>query len=305
MTRVPPPGAHGGDGPAVAAALGLPPEGMLDLSASLNPAAPSPVRAIGRHLDSVHAYPDPAAATSALAVAMGVDPNRLLLTNGGAEAITLLAHQIGGHVAEPEFSLHPRGTDGPLWRSNPHSPTGLLAAADDRAGVWDESFYPLATGAWSRSDPAVPVVGSLTKLLRCPGLRAGYLLADPDLVAQCGHRQPAWSVNGLVCAALPDLLVPVDLTAWATTIAALRGSLREILASFGLLARPSDANWLLVDAPGLRDVLAPRGVLVRDCTGFGLPGVVRIAVPDADGLERVEAGLHDADRAGQLEGRPR
>ncbi len=57
---------------------------------------------------------------------MGVEEGRLLLTNGGAEAIALVAAEIGGRVDEPEFALYPRG-DGPLWRSNPHSPSGLLA----------------------------------------------------------------------------------------------------------------------------------------------------------------------------------
>ena len=46
-------------------------------------------------------------ATVALAAAMGVDPDRLLLTNGGAEAIVLVAaHLPVGQVTAPEFSLY-------------------------------------------------------------------------------------------------------------------------------------------------------------------------------------------------------
>ena len=72
-----------------------------------------------------------------------VDPDRLLLTNGGAEAIALVGAELGGRVEEPDFALYPRG-GGPLWRSNPHNPTGRLARGP--ADVWDEAFYPLATG---------------------------------------------------------------------------------------------------------------------------------------------------------------
>ncbi len=69
-------------------------------------------------------------ATRLLADALGVDVGGVLLTNGGAEAIALLAAEVGGRVvAEPEFSLHPRGESGVWWRSNPHNPTGRLAAA--------------------------------------------------------------------------------------------------------------------------------------------------------------------------------
>jgi histidinol-phosphate/aromatic aminotransferase/cobyric acid decarboxylase-like protein len=286
---LPPVGSHGGDGPAVARALGLDPATVLDLSMSLNPLAPDPAPVLTRHLAAVRAYPDPDGATQALGRALGVDPARLLLTNGGAEAIALVAAEIGGQVDEPEFGLHPR-RGGPLWRSNPHSPSGLLARPDETADVWDEAFFPLATGDWTRGDGAV-VVGSLTKVLACPGLRLGYVLADPDLVTRCRARQPAWSVGGLAAAALPELLEAVDLPGWCAGLAQLRGGLTDLLTSHGLPTRPSDANWVLVDRGGLREALAPHGVVVRDCRSFGLPDVTRIAVPSEGGLERLAAAL--------------
>jgi histidinol-phosphate/aromatic aminotransferase/cobyric acid decarboxylase-like protein len=275
-----PAGAHGGDGARLAAELGVDPGAVLDLSASLNPLAPDPGDVVGKHLDALRRYPDPARATEALAAAMRVDPDRLLLTNGGAEAIALVADALGGRVEEPDFSLYPRG-GGPLWRSNPHNPSGRLATG--HADVWDEAFYPLATGRWTSGEPVV--IGSLTKLLACPGLRVGYVLGGPRL------RQPAWSVNGLACAALPDLLAAVDLPAWAAGVARLRIRLVEVLQDAGLEPEPSDANFVLVRAPGLRDRLAPHGVLVRDCASFGLPDHVRIAVPDHAGLARLEEAL--------------
>jgi histidinol-phosphate/aromatic aminotransferase/cobyric acid decarboxylase-like protein len=294
----------------VARALGLDPATVLDLSLSLNPLAPDPTRVVRSHLEAgaLRRYPDTRDATNALARAMGVEPDSVLLTNGGAEAIALLAAEVGGTVVdEPEFGLHPRASrsnGGPRWRSNPHSPSGELAAPGETADIWDEAFFPLAAGRWTLGDGA-PVVGSLTKLLACPGLRLGYVLADPDLVARCRARQPAWSVGSLATDALPELLESVDLPGWAAGVAALRRRLVGLLSSYGLRTRPSDANWVLVDRVGLRETLAPHGVIVRDCTSFGMLGVARIAVPSDSDLDRLATALDAVGlRCGGLAGDP-
>ncbi len=244
-------------------------------------------------------YPDPTAATAAMAGAIGVDPARLVLTNGGAEAIALVAalHPVGW-VESPEFALyarhltvvHPRA---PRWRSNPHNPLGTLAASDDTAWVWDEAFWPLATGTWTRGDEHSWRIGSLTKLWACPGLRLGYAIAPSvDGAAAIAARQPAWAVNGLALALVEPLLAATDLPAWAAAIADGRAELVDTLAGHGFTAQPSAANWVLV--PGLaqrRAALARHGVLVRDCASFGLDGVARVAVPDGPGRRRLDAAL--------------
>ncbi len=290
MTNIPPAGDHGGDGALVARTLGVAPEEVLDLSQSLNPVASDPGPVVSAHLGAIGRYPDLAPAHAALAATMGIDPDRLLLTNGGAEAINLVAAELGGSVTEPEFSLHPRG-NGPLWRSDPHNPTGLLARPDDVAAVWDEAFFPMATGQWTRGDDQAVVVGSLTKLLACPGLRIGYVLAEPALVDTCRSRQSEWAVNGLAAAALPDLLAGIHLENTRSAVEELRSQLRSLLEDHGLTVLPSDANWVLVDHPDLRDLLAPEAVVVRSCASFGLPELTRIAVPDAAGLGRLDRAL--------------
>lgn len=285
---------HGGNGAEVARRLGFDPAGILDLSASMNPVAPDAVPVVERHLDAVRSYPDPATATTALADAVGVDPERVLLTNGGSEAIAVVATELGkGWADEGDFSLYRRHLDvldpnGPRFRSNPHNPTGRLAAPDETADVWDEAFYPLATGEWTRGDDAV-VVGSLTKLLGAPGLRVGYVLADGELIERLARRQPQWAVNALACAALPELLGRIDLPATARRVAALRDDLVAVLAAAGLHPQPSEANYVVCDDDAER--LLAHGVVVRDCTSFGLPGRMRVAVPDERGLARLAEAL--------------
>lgn len=302
---VPPAGLHGGDGVAVARALGLDPADLLDLSQNMNPVAPPAAGLVARRLDAVGRYPDAREATALLASALDVDPHRLLLANGGSEAISLVSTVLGGRVrSEPEFGLHPRagrtgplwhgGPTGPVWRTDPHSPSGRLAGAGEAADVWDEAFYALATGRWTAGRDGVVVVGSLTKTFACPGLRLGYVVAAPEVVVACAAAQPHWSVSTLALAVLPDLLAAADLPGWSAAVAQLRGQLVDLLAAHGLRVDVADAPWVLVAEPGLRERLAPHGVLVRDCTSFGLPGVARVAVPDEAGLARLDRALRTA-----------
>jgi histidinol-phosphate/aromatic aminotransferase/cobyric acid decarboxylase-like protein len=282
----------------LASALGIDPSDVLDLSASLNPCAPDVVAAVARQVESVRRYPDPGAATAALAAAIGVDPVRLVLTNGGSEAIALVAAVLGaGRVEPPEFSLYERHLDqgDGRWRSNPNNPTGLLAPAHAAAAVWDEAFWPLAAGTWTRGDAdrGAVVVGSLTKVWACPGLRLGYVLAPDDRFAETIRvRQPVWAVNALAVAVVPELLDATRLDEWRTRLATLRADLVAVLAGAGFAPSPSDAPWVLVPEAGdLRERLARHAVLVRDCASFGLADTARIAVPDEGGLERLAAAL--------------
>jgi len=300
---IPPPGPHGGDGAVVAAALGLDPDDVVDLSHSLNPVAPDVAALAVAHLGGLRRYPATGAATRVLAEHLGVDPGRVLLTNGASEAISVVAAEIGGTVgAEPEFALHPRGAAGPCWRSNPHNPTGLLADPTASADVWDEAFYPLATGTWTRGDAGAVVVGSLTKVFACPGLRIGYIVDDD--VGRFASRQPAWSVNNLAVALVPVLLARADLGHWQRRITALRAVLVEVLGRHDIATEPSDGPWVLARRAGLRRRLAPQGVVVRDCSSFGMPGHARIAVPDERGLHRLAAAL-DATGEGRANGEGR
>ncbi len=146
--------SHGGDASVVAAAMGLHVDDLIELSASMNPVFAPDCDLLTRHLPALARYPDPTMATQALAEVLAIDPRLLLLTNGGSEAIALVARQLGrGDIVEPEFSLYRRHLAEVVegagrWRSNPSNPLGNLAGDDEAAAVWDEAFYPLAGPSW-------------------------------------------------------------------------------------------------------------------------------------------------------------
>lgn len=301
VVAAPPPGEHGGDAAAVAAALGIERSALVDLSLSMNPFAPDVRPLLTRHLDAVADYPDPAAGERSLAQAIGVEPERVVLTNGGAEAIALTAQLVPvGSVRDPEFSLYRRhltdvDDDAPRWRSNPSNPLGLLADPSEYTSetlVWDEAFHPIATGSWTApalADRPVWRLGSLTKLWACPGLRLGYAIAPDDASAQrLRDLRPRWSVNALALSIIDEMLELTDLDLWTRSVASARMDFAMRIRASGHTVVDTDVNWLLVkDDASLRERLIPHGVLVRDCTSFGLPGVSRVAVPRAHELDRV------------------
>lgn len=321
MSRIPAARAHGGDGARIAAALGIDPADILDLSASLNPFAPDVAALAARHLaaGALHRYPDVDLAERQLADGLGVPADRLVLTAGGAQAIALVAEHTGrGWVDDPEFSLYRRHLPrldpaAPRWRSDPHNPSGRLAPhpagsnrdprpgdgdegrrGDDSGepGVWDEAFLPLSAGTWTRGRPGW-ALGSLTKAFASPGLRLGFAVApradDADAIRR---RRPAWAVGGLECATLPDLLDHADPPGWTKQIAQARSDTAVVLRRHGFEPDPSDAPWLLVPhTAGLREALARQGVVVRECSSFGMCNYSRIAIPGEAGIERLDSAL--------------
>ena len=59
----------------------------------------------------------------------------------------------------------------------------------------------------------------------------------------------------------------------------------------------SEASYVLcTSAAGLRERLAPFGVVVRDCASFGLVGQARVAVPSEEGLDRLADALEASAR---------
>ncbi len=156
--------SHGGQASVLLDRFGLPAiQPLVDFSTNLNPLGPPDWLgdAIAGAMAGLARYPDPdyRAAREAIARQEGVDPNQILLTNGGAEAIFLAAGlQARGRavIMEPSFSeyaracaahglavtslrltppafdLDPARLDSPLRRADilflcrPNNPTGTL-----------------------------------------------------------------------------------------------------------------------------------------------------------------------------------
>jgi threonine-phosphate decarboxylase len=114
---------HGGNVFAVARSLGVPPEEILDFSASINPLGPVPgVRgAVAAVFDRLGHYPDCDCADlrDALARHHGLGPENIRVTNGSTELIYLLPRLAQGRralVIAPPFSEYARALGRDDWR---------------------------------------------------------------------------------------------------------------------------------------------------------------------------------------------
>jgi cobyrinic acid a,c-diamide synthase len=201
---------------------------------------------------------------------------------------------------------------------NPTNPTSVLHPAAsinslrrvERIVVVDEAFMdcvPGETESMISDDMAnVIVIRSLTKTWGLAGLRAGYLIGDPTLIAAMRRQQPPWPVSTPALAAIAACLTPearalaaegaAEITAW-------RAYLTERLASVGLtVAGSSRASFVLVDTSDVRDNREPgwmrlalrnHGFAVRRGETFpGLgPDWIRIAVREPETTDRLMAAL--------------
>ncbi len=204
-------------------------------------------------------------------------------------------------VASLIGSLRPRL----LFLCNPNNPTGLYLAQEDVATllgaleegllVLDEAYLDFLENPWDSlrwlDEGNVVILRSLTKAFALPGVRLGYAVTRPDLVEAVRRQQPVWNVNAFAEAAgIAAVESCWHLDHVRGVVAEAKSRLAEGLAALGLRVVAGAANFLMVDvgdAKAVRLRLLGRAICVRDCSSFGLPNYIRLAVPAPADVDRV------------------
>ncbi len=203
-----------------------------------------------------------------------------------------------------------------VWLCNPNNPTGIwmdkgnafliaeLCIKMNTILVVDESYkhFVWPSEAFSavellREEREVPIIilRSLTKDFALAGVRLGYAVGSPEIIGRMVAQLPAWNVSGLAQAAGNAALADrKHLDRTLTMLAFERESFFTALRQTNLHVVPSRTHFCLVEVGGaqkVRQKLLLHGLLVRDCTSFGLPQYIRVATRPAHEWQRLLALL--------------
>jgi histidinol-phosphate aminotransferase len=248
-------------------------------------------------------------------------------------AVYALAAQAAGanlRLAEPypRDAAMPRGHDPEallaaitpqtqlLFFANPNNPTGTWFPTADLARllervpghvlvVVDEAYIEFADAPGLESAlPLLPrydnlvVLRTFSKAYGLAGLRIGYAVAHPELLAVVERVRESFNVNSLGLAAAEAALADEEHLAWVVARnAEERAWLRANLEARGLFVHPSQTNFLLAEFGPRTDeieaALTARGVVLRPMRGYGLGECLRITVGTRSENQRLLQALDE------------
>jgi histidinol-phosphate aminotransferase len=199
-----------------------------------------------------------------------------------------------------------------IYLCSPNNPTGTIVTRDALARIVehapgvvivDEAYAEYAATSatdLARSSDRVLVLRTMSKAFGLAGLRVGYAIGAPDLVAEVEKSRGPYKVSVVAeHAAIAALTSDID---WvhervAETIANRR-QLAALLVTLGLAPLPSAANFLFVPTPRattLDRTLWSKGVGVRLYRGLtGIGDAIRMTVGPWNLMAVLVRGLEHA-----------
>jgi len=201
-----------------------------------------------------------------------------------------------------------------VYVANPNNPTGtwfgqaaleafVERIPDDVIVVFDEAYaemsdapdYASALPLLARHSNLV-VTRTFSKAYGLAGLRVGYLMAAPGLVAVMERVRESFNVNGPALAACEAVLDDAAHLQWSLEQNATeRARLSETLQQRGLRVFPSQTNFVLVEFGAntalIEAALTAQGVVLRPMGGYGLGDCLRITVGTHEENERLLVAL--------------
>lgn len=223
----------------------------------------------------------------------------------GVRSVCLPRHAYGDY-AQAAQAWNLTATALPLqgtlaWACDPSSPYGgahsdlSLLARSDLVTVLDRAYEPLRLEqGLALREPDLDRVWQLwtpNKALGLTGVRGAYAIApldSEDAVAALDTLAPSWVMGAHGVAMLHAWCEP-SAQQWLADSRSILSRWKDrqiqLCRSLGWTVMPSQANFFVCDlarpTPEVTRRLAAlrhRGVRLRDCTSFGLPGLVRLSV---------------------------
>lgn len=174
-----------------------------------------------------------------------------------------------------------------VFFANPNNPTGKLydyieelvdyAERNNSLVVLDESFIKFADRSprYTLRDNVI-VLRSFTKEYNMPGIRAGYAISSKGMKKKMVEYRMPWGMGTAGCAAIDAILENKGYL--KSTIPKVKNERNKIGNKLKLR---TEANFFLAEVKSAEyavKMLAENGILVRDCSSFGLPSMIRFSV---------------------------
>ncbi|MCU4924959.1 histidinol-phosphate transaminase [Halobacteria archaeon AArc-dxtr1] len=177
------------------------------------------------------------------------------------------------------------------------SAAGLIDGCDGAAGSVEETE--------ARDD--VAVLRTFSKAYGLAGVRLGYAIVPEPWADAYARVNTPFAASELACRA--GMAALGDEEHVRRTVETACESRAYMQAEIDAHVWPSEGNFVLVavgDANAVAEAMQERGVIVRDCTSFGLPGCIRITCGTEDETQRavetlnevLASGIGDTDAAG-------
>jgi histidinol-phosphate aminotransferase len=201
-----------------------------------------------------------------------------------------------------------------VYLANPNNPTGTWFGMDALRAflarvprnvivVVDEAYAEFneeggSALAFTAAHPNLVVTRTFSKAYALAGLRIGFAVGHPRLIAVMERVRESFNVNLAGLAAAEAALGDTEHLRWALARnAEERERLAEAFASRGWFVHPSRTNFLLVAfgarTSAIERALLERGIVLRPMIGYGLPDCLRITVGDRDENRRLVAALDE------------
>jgi len=185
--------------------------------------------------------------------------------------------------------------------ANPNNPTGsliplteikrlLAGMAESTILVMDEAYYEFAYPAGDSSSlalldshPNLVITRTFSKAYGLAGLRLGYAIASPEIIALLQRVQLPFAVNEAALEAALAALEDDDFVSASVAVNA-QGliQLRAGLESLSLTCLPSSCNFITfdcgMDGQVIYQGLLKQGIIVRPLTPYGLTNFLRVSV---------------------------
>jgi histidinol-phosphate aminotransferase len=199
-----------------------------------------------------------------------------------------------------------------VYLCSPNNPTGTIAGdaavrrvIDGARGlvIIDEAYAEFSGTSWidtARNRERVLVVRTLSKAFGLAGLRVGYAIGAPALVAEVEKSRGPYKVSSLAeRAAVAALRADREwVSAHIAEVVVNRERFADALRGLGLAPVPSRANFVLVpvaDAEAIGASMRRAGVAVRPMPGLrGIGDALRISIGPWSMMERAIGALEES-----------